>query len=131
MSRSLSRREGSAKDPAPELVRNVRRNKLFKKTLPFTLNLQESQSDRAIYLQKSWGGGGKGGRDKKKEERDKQRRERQGEREKVRKAGREGDRKGEGAGSTPGSSVSSITSHCKDPSGSGSNVLALHVGSEF
>lgn len=50
---------------------NVRQNKLFKKTLPFTLNLQESWSDRAIYLQKSWGGGGqekqgeKGGGEKK------------------------------------------------------------------
>ena len=59
MSKSLSGREDSAKDPAPELVRNVRQNKLFKKTLPFTLNLQESWSDRAIYLQKNWGGGGK------------------------------------------------------------------------
>lgn len=38
---------------------HVRQNKLFKKTLPFTLNLQESWSDRAIYLQKSWGEGGK------------------------------------------------------------------------
>lgn len=59
MSKSLSGREESAKDPAPELVRNVRQNKLFKKTLPFTLNLRESWSDRAIYLQKNWGGGGK------------------------------------------------------------------------
>lgn len=102
MSRSPSGREGSAKAPAPEPVRNVRQNKLFKKTLPFTINLQESWNDRAIYLQKSWGGSGKerqreeGGREKKEEEE-----EARGRRRRFRKQiERENERKGSGAGFT-------------------------------
>lgn len=34
---------------------SLRQSKVFKRTLPFTLNLQESRSDRALCLQKSWG----------------------------------------------------------------------------
>lgn len=38
------------------MLRSLRLNKFFKRTLPFTLNPQESRSDRAICLQKSWQG---------------------------------------------------------------------------